>query len=217
MDDLEEKIKEGIKLIKEDNYRKAFEVFSLLHYQNPKNQQIIETCQFLFSRITEGYYDFEPILPEEYIFRGVAKFYKGELLPSIADFDQALKLNQKLDYAHKCKAFSLSYLTKYKEAIIELKKAVQINDHGEYYDDIAENYSKLGDFKSAIEYHEKAIQTSPLDPRLWYNYGTHLGKVTEIDSAIQKFEKAIELNPNYEDAKYNLQYYQKLKKKLSDF
>lgn len=208
----EEKKQAGLKYIKEDNYKEALEIFSLLYYENPKDVELLEISTFLFQRITDGNYDFQPEKAEEYIYRGVARFYKGELTESIEDFDNAIRLNSKLDYAYKCKAFSLTYLEKYNDSIEELEKAISIKAHGEYYDDMAENYSKMGIDAKAIEYHEKAIKESPNDARLWYNYGTHLGKMNMIANAVIKLQKAVELYPNYDDAKYNLNhYYNKLK------
>lgn len=205
----DQKKTEGLKYIKEDNYKKAFEIFSLLFYERPKDQELLAISTFLFKRILDGNYDFQPETGEEFIYRGVAKFYKGELTGSIADFDQAIKLNSTLDYAYKCKGFSLMYLKKYSSAIDEFQKAIRINPQGEYYDDIAESYSRMGKGREAILYHEKAIEKAPSDARLWYNYGVLLGQMNMTEEAVIKLQKAIELYPNYEDAKHNLKYYGK--------
>jgi tetratricopeptide (TPR) repeat protein len=205
----EERKKKAFKLIEEDNYRKAFDEFASLFYENPKDLELIKVCFFLLDRMIEGNYDFQPETAEQFIFRGVSKFYKSEYLNSIEDYDKAIAINPKLDYAIKCKAFSLTFLSKYEQAIECLEKAIQINPAGEYYDDIAENYSKLGDHKSASIYHEKAIQFSPNDFRLWYNYGTHLGAHGDFERAIKMFDESIRLYPLYEDAIHNREYYLK--------
>lgn len=197
------------KLIREDNYLKAFEEFCQLHYDYPKDAEIIQTCMALFVSITEGNYDFEPETAEQYIFRGVAKFYKDELKESIADFDKALSLNPDLDYAIKCKAFSLTFLGDYTKSIALLTEAIKLKETGEYYDDIADNYSKLKDLKKAVEYHEKAVACSPDDARLWFNYATQLGLCGDYSKAIEMFDKAIRLYPQYGDALYNREYYLK--------
>lgn len=207
----EERKNEGLKYIKADNYKAAFAMFSVLFYENPKDEELGEISRFLLDRIMEGNYDFEPQTGEEFIYRGVAKFYKGEFEGSINDYNEAVKRNPKLDYAHKCKAFTLMRQGQNLLAIEELKKAIEINPHGEYFDDIAENLSFLGLMKEAIEYHEKAISASPNDARLWYNYGTHLGQMGMIAGAVLKFQKALEIYPQYQDAQHNLaHYYQSL-------
>lgn len=198
---------EGLEYIKNDNYKKALEIFSVLLYENPKDQELLEISMFLFQRITDAHYDFQPETAEEFLFRGVARFYHEELEASIADYNEALKKHPKSDYALKCKAFSLMHQGNHLLAIEELKKAIEINPHGEYFDDIAENLSRAGMNKEAIDYHEKAITASPNDARLWYNYGTHLGKMNMIAGAVLKLQKALELYPEYEDAKHNLAHY----------
>ena len=205
----EERKQDGLKYIQEDNYKKALEIFCVLLYENPKDKELFEISMFLFGRITDAHYDFQPETAEEFLFRGVARFYHGELENSILDYNVALKIYPKSDYALKCKAFSLTHQKNYLLAIEELKKAIEINPHGEYFDDIAENLSRAGMNKEAIEYHEKAITASPNEPRLWYNYGTHLGKMNMIANAVIKLQKAVDLYPQYDDAKYNLDYYYK--------
>ncbi len=206
----EERIKEGLRLIKEDNYLKAFDVFCKLFYDFPKEEIFKQTCLSLLDKIVEGNYDFEPETAEQFHFRGVSKFYKHELQASILDFDKAIKMNPKLDYAIKCKAFSLTHLGEYELAIACLNEAIKLKPAGEYFDDLAENYSKIGDNEKTLFYHEKATQHSPNDERLWYNYGTHLGKMGQTKKAIEMFDKAIKIYPQYEDAIHNRAYYVRL-------
>jgi tetratricopeptide (TPR) repeat protein len=210
----EERKAKAFELIRKDDYRKAFEEFSILFYENPKDPELIEVSIFLLDRIFSGDYDFQPQTGEEYVYRGIAKFYHNEFDSSIADYDKALLLNPKLDYALKCKAFSLRFKKDFSQSIKVLNYAIQIKPRGEYFDDLAEVYSIIGDNKNAIINHEKAIHYSPEDARLWYNYGTHLGEVGQIEKAIIMFDKAINLWPQYEDALYNREVYlNRLKKK----
>jgi tetratricopeptide (TPR) repeat protein len=197
----------AFKLIREDNYLKAIDEFSKLYYENPKDSEVLKASLFLFSRIVQGNYDFEPITAEQFGFRGVSKFYMGEIEASVRDFNQALSLNPKMDYYLKCKAFSLRFLKKYDQSIVELEKAIAIRPHGEYFDDLAEVYSIIGDNGKALLNHEKAVKYSPEDPRLWYNYGTYLGQRKHYEKAIEMLDKALELFPLYEDALHNRKYY----------
>lgn len=198
-----------LKLIQEDSYLPAFRECANLIYENPRDSEMTEVCLFLWSRIIEANYDFEPETAEQYHFRGLSKFYKGEVEASIKDYDKALSLKPRMDYVIKTKAFSYHHLGQFEKAIELLNEAIAIKEAGEYYDDLAENYSKLGDAPKTLFYHEKAIQTSPKDPRLWYNYGTHLGVCGEFKKAIQMFDEAIRLWPHYEDAIYNRDHYRK--------
>jgi tetratricopeptide (TPR) repeat protein len=203
----QDRIKQALKLIEDDNYLKAFDEFSKLHYDFPTDPNIIKTCMFLLDRIIEANYDFEPETAEQYIFRGVSRFYKHDLPSSISDYDKALSINPRLDYAIKCKAFSLTHMGKFDLAIECLNAAIKIRPAGEYFDDLAENYSILGDNDKTIYFHEKAIEYSPNDARLFYNYGTHLGKYGQFEKAIEMFDIAIKIYPQYQDALYNRQHY----------
>ncbi|WP_300492262.1 tetratricopeptide repeat protein [Flavobacterium sp.] len=87
-----------------------------------------------------------------------------------------------------------------------MKRALNIQETGEYYDDLSEIYALIGDIKTVLEFHQKAIETSPNDARLWYNYGVDLIESGNLKEALNKFNKAIELWPQYDDALVNRQY-----------
>ncbi len=196
----EERKKYAEKLIQQDQYPAALIEFSALFKENPKDPQNIERFTFLFSRIQEGNNDFEPESAEQYVMRGISKFYNQELNKSIEDYDKALALDPRYDFALKSRAFSLKFLGQIEEAISDLKKAISIQPAGEYYDDLSEIYHLIGDLKTSLDFHEKAIEASPNDPRLWFNYGVHLIEDNNLKDALVKFNKAIELWPKYEDA-----------------
>lgn len=193
-------------LIKQDKYPDALVEYSSLIKENPKDTQIVERFVFLWTRIQEGNYDFEPDTPEQYTMRGIAKFYNNEIENSIKDFDKALSLDPNYDYALKSRAFSLKFLGRLEDSITDLKRALSIQETGEYYDDLSDIYALIGDTKTALEFHQKAIETSPNDARLWYNYGVDLAESGNLKEALNKFNKAIELWPQYDDALVNRQH-----------
>ena len=147
-----------LKLIQEDSYLPAFRECANLIYENPRDSEMTEVCLFLWSRIIEANYDFEPETAEQYHFRGLSKFYKGEVEASIKDYDKALSLKPRMDYVIKTKAFSYHHLGQFEKAIELLNEAIAIKEAGEYYDDLAENYSKLGDAPKTLFYHEKRFR-----------------------------------------------------------
>lgn len=199
-----------LQLIEEDNYAEAFRQCSKLFTKAPHDSFVQEVGGFLFARITQGNYDFSPASAEEFKMRGVARFYHGEIEESIDDFDRALALDPQLHYAIKCKAFSLRELGRYEESIALLGQAIAIQPEGEYFDDIADVYSLMGEMENANVFHERAVKYAPEDARLWYNYGTHLGQLHEYAAAVEKFKRAIELWPEYPDAHHNLKYYEQM-------
>ncbi len=68
----------------------------------------------------------------------------------------------------------------------------------------AASYYRLGDYKSAF----KAYQNDNSEEGL-YNQGNALAKSGQIKEAIAKYEEVLKLNPNHEDAKFNLEYLKK--------
>lgn len=204
----DEKLKYGNELISEDKYLDAFDIFCDLYYDMPSNTELLEKALFVFSRITEGYSDFEPRTANEYLFRGVARFYKGDFSGSNSDYDQAIAINPKLDVAHYYKGINFREEGKNKLAISELEAALLKNSIPTYYDEIAENYFRLGLLDASLKYHALAIETSPNDARIWFNYGCHLSKAGQHTKAVNMLRKALEIMPNYRDAKRALEYVQ---------
>jgi tetratricopeptide (TPR) repeat protein len=143
--------------------------------------------------MTDGYYDFEPKTADDFLFRGVARFYKHEFESSTKDYDQAILLNPEFDTAHYYKSLNYGHTGNNLLAIKELEKAIAINPNCEYFNELAENHYQLGTSNECFKFHEKAIEKSPANPRFWFTYGTHLGKAKLYKSAVIKFKKAIEL------------------------
>ena len=205
-----DKLKYGELLIKEDKYKEAFDVFCELRDEKPKDEYLLKTALFLLSRMTEAYYDFDPSTADDFLFRGVARFYKNELDSSTKDYDQAILLNPELDAAYYYKSLNCGHTGNYLLAINELEKAIAINPNCDYFNELAQNYYSLGNFNECFKFHEKAIEKSPENPSLWFTYGAHLGKAKLYKGAIIKFKKAIELKPNYDEAKRALKYIQSI-------
>jgi tetratricopeptide (TPR) repeat protein len=199
----EERKKNAVRLIKEDSYPEAFIEFSILYKENPSDEDVRNAITFLFSRIQEGNFDFTPVTAEEFSMRGIAAFYHQAYPESIADLTKAIELDPAYDYAYKSRAFSYLATGRINEGIEDLKKAININPTGEFFDNLAEFYSQTGEIDKALEYYKKAVAASPDDPRLWYNYGVQLGESGNAKEALAKFDKAIELWPQYEDALVN--------------
>ena len=68
----------------------------------------------------------------------------------------------------------------------------------------AASYYRLGDYKSAFKAYQNDNSAEGL-----YNQGNALAKSGQINEAISKYEEVLKLNPNHEDAKFNLEYLKK--------
>jgi len=68
----------------------------------------------------------------------------------------------------------------------------------------AETYYSAGNFSEAIKYYKKALNISPVLPRIYSNIGDCYFNLRNYKTAIKYYEKAIELNKNYITPYYNL-------------
>lgn len=63
---------------------------------------------------------------------------------------------------------------------------------------------RKGDYKSALKYFSQAKDVTGI-----YNQGNALAKGGKIEEAIKKYEEVLKLEPEHEDAKFNLEYLKK--------
>jgi len=61
-----------------------------------------------------------------------------------------------------------------------------------------------GDFETAIKSYESLLEQDYVSEDLHFNYANSLFKANQIAPAILHYEKALKINPNAEDAAYNL-------------
>lgn len=61
-----------------------------------------------------------------------------------------------------------------------------------------------GEFKSAIEQYEMAADSLGTSSSLYYNIGNSYYKLGQLGKAVLYYERALKLNPNNDDAKFNL-------------
>jgi tetratricopeptide (TPR) repeat protein len=73
----------------------------------------------------------------------------------------------------------------------------------EKYFDKGNEFYKNGDFKSAIENYDKAIEINPKDAEAYFNRGNAKDDLGDKQAAIDDYDKAIEINPNLAEAYYN--------------
>jgi Ca-activated chloride channel family protein len=69
---------------------------------------------------------------------------------------------------------------------------------------LASSYYKLGDYPKAYELFSKDNSVTGI-----YNQGNALAKGGKINEAIKKYEEVLKIDPNHEDAKFNLEYLRK--------
>lgn len=151
-----------------------------------------------------------------------AYYYKILSLLNSSRNDEALKeldkaINMKLeniDRFHELKGDVFAFEKKYKEAVLEYKKAIEINSIcPAYYYSTGYNLNNLSEFDEALKYLDKAVE---IDPGItnYYICRSHtfysLGKYNEC---IEECEKALQIEPEYLSAIRNKAWaYYKLEK-----
>ncbi len=106
--------------------------------------------------------------------------------------------------AHTFLGWTYSFQGKLHEAIIECKKAIEVDpDFGNPYNDIGAYLIELQRYDEAIPWLEKATLAKRYEPRHYPHY--NLGRVYLVKGMIKKafeeFNKALEIYPDYPVAK----------------
>lgn len=72
-------------------------------------------------------------------------------------------------------------------------------------------YYKTGDYEDALRSYEKATYSKDIElqSKAYYNTGSVLFRMEKLPEAIQFYKKALELNPDDQDAKFNIEFVQK--------
>jgi len=98
---------------------------------------------------------------------------------------------------------------KYRDALIESPESSIVNFN------IGDVQYKKRNFEKAIKSYEKATASDDIivQSQSYYNIGNTLYKMGKLPESIMAYKKALELNPEDEDAKYNLEY---VRAKLKD-
>ncbi len=98
---------------------------------------------------------------------------------------------QAIEFYEKTEKIASEGLTKYK-------------DDGTLNSFLFNTYISLGKRDLALQKAKAAVDANPNDKYTNYNYGTMLLEAKEYADAIQYFKKSLEIDPNYENAIYNI-------------
>ena len=107
---------------------------------------------------------------------------------------------------------------KYESALEQYRKAqVKEPDDPAVLYNLASALYQVQDYQEAKNTLEKAvkhIEDKQLKQKALYNYGNTLYRLGDFEKSIEAYKGALELNPEDEDAKYNLEFLQKSKNKF---
>lgn len=108
---------------------------------------------------------------------------------------------------------------KYQSAIDNYRKAqIKKPDDPVVRYNLATALYQVDEYREAAQELEKSIDAAKDDAmkaNAYYNYGNTQYRLGLFEEAIESYQKALELNPDDEDAKYNLEFLEKLKNRFS--
>jgi tetratricopeptide (TPR) repeat protein len=144
---------------------------------------------------------------EEYFRRAYEAQMAGELDRAVGLYRKSIELGATAE-AHTFLGWTYSFQRKYREAIAECHKAIEVDPgFGNPYNDIGAYLIELGRWEEAIPWFEKAIEAPRYDPRHFPHF--NLARVYiqgyDYDKAIGHLRKALELEPRYGSARRELQ------------
>jgi tetratricopeptide (TPR) repeat protein len=144
---------------------------------------------------------------EEYFRRAYEAQMAGELDRAVDLYQKSIKLGPTAE-AHTFLGWTYSFQRKYREAIAECRKAIEVDpDFGNPYNDIGAYLIELGRWDEAIPWFEKAIDAPRYDPRHFPHFNLARVYIQRYDyePAIDHLQKALELEPRYSSAQRELQ------------
>lgn len=129
------------------------------------------------------------------------------------DFNKALIIYKEANYQQKNNpdilfkiGYALMQQDRYDEALDYLKEALELDKTSTaIYQALATTYRKLGDFEMAKNSLNSSIAIDGSNPITYYNYGNLLVDAGEVDEAKKMYEKALELDPEFKEAKEELE------------
>ena len=89
-------------------------------------------------------------------------------------------------------------LKKYDQAVLQLKKSIEINPkYHQGYNSLGNIYLKQGELNQALEAYQKAIELKPNYFESYHNKGNVYLKLRQIDLALENYNLATKFNSNY--------------------
>jgi tetratricopeptide (TPR) repeat protein len=131
-----------------------------------------------------------------------------ELIQKITDQNKPLSSA----FEYNTRGLEKAKAGKFKEAIEDFDKAIQLNPTGQIYYNRAYSKSMIKDFRGAIQDYNNTIELEYRLAEAYFERGYCNDQINNTNEAINDYTKAIEINKEYADA-YNNRAFTKLKQK----
>ena len=130
--------------------------------------------------------------------RGIAWREKGEYDRSIADLNEAIRLQPKFRNAFNSRGITWTEMREYDRAIADYSQAIRLDPkYDEGYHNRGSAWDDKGEFDRAIADYNEAIRLRPRDSNHYNGRGNAWDNKGEYDLAIADYNEAIRLDPKY--------------------
>ncbi len=190
-DKVDEKNNLALSYLNEGEYQKAITVYNQIEPKNASTYEAIGNCYRQlgdFKSAINNYYkslSMDPDNSEAYYALGITYLEANNLPKAKEAFENSLKKNAKNIKSKKMLSF------------IEQKEVIKSID-------LAYDFYEKKDYRSALKYLNKAVETFPNDPKVYYYRGLTKESLSDIKGAVNDFRETIKIDRNYYVAYYKL-------------
>lgn len=132
--------------------------------------------------------------------RGIAYLNKGNLDRAIADYDMAIKLNPKYEYAYFNRGNAYQNKGNFDRAITNYDRAIKLNPKiAVAYYQRGNAHKKIGDLDRAIADYDQAIKLNPKHGNAHYNRGICYQLKRQYKLALADFQQALAHIPSTDE------------------
>ena len=136
--------------------------------------------------------------------RGLAYENTGKHDAAVADFTEAIRLDQTYAIAHNNRSWALNNKGEYDQAIADSTAAIKLNPkYATAYVNRGVSYESKGECGKAISDYSEAIKLNPKFAGAYNNRGVCYNAKGDFDRAIQDFNEAIRLSPKETSLYFN--------------
>lgn len=126
---------------------------------------------------------------------------------AISDYDQAIKMNPKIDMTFYNRGFAWAKKGFYDKAIVDYSEAIKLTKRASFYDSRGAAWHYKGEYKKAISDFNQAINLSTSEgsiPYFYvYNRALAWNKLKDYNKALNDFNLVLELKPGFDQALFN--------------
>lgn len=135
-----------------------------------------------------------------FVYYGSGLLKAGYLEASQRAFEQAIKLDPKMERAHLGLATAQFHRGDLKSALSSFERAIKLDPREPIaYLGLAQAYHRAGSPKRAIEPLKKVVELQPENALAWYQLGKMYGDARQSDLAFEALQRAVKLDPKKAD------------------